>query len=135
MSKNASRHINTDYPDVPIMRVGLKGVCPRCGQGRLFAGMLALRQNCQSCKLDYSFADAGDGPAVFVIMIMGFVTLGLGMMLRSSLELPYWAVALLLVPVLIVGCLWGLRFGKALMIALQFHTNAGEFKATERNLD
>src|SRR5262245_45730672 len=57
---------------VPIMR-GLSGRCPDCGQGRLFDGFLALRPRCEHCGLDYSFADAADGPAVFVILLSGFI--------------------------------------------------------------
>ena len=58
--------------DLPIGR-GLRGRCPRCGEGRLFQGFLDLRPRCEHCGLDYGFADAGDGPAVFVILIGGFI--------------------------------------------------------------
>ena len=34
-------------------------------------GFLDLRPRCEACGLDYGFADAGDGPAVFVILIGG----------------------------------------------------------------
>src|SRR5437764_1489112 len=56
----------------PIMR-GLRSRCPGCGEGRLFQGFLTLRPSCERCGLDYSFADSADGPAVFVIMISGFI--------------------------------------------------------------
>jgi uncharacterized protein (DUF983 family) len=56
----------------PITR-GLRARCPRCGEGRLFQGFLTLRPKCERCGLDYSFADAADGPAVFVIFISGFI--------------------------------------------------------------
>ena len=59
----------TDLPEeLPIGR-GLRGRCPRCGEGRLFQGFLSLRTACDKCGLNYNFADAGDGPAVFVILI------------------------------------------------------------------
>ena len=58
--------------NLPIGR-GLRGRCPRCGEGRLFHGFLSLRPACERCGLDYGFADAGDGPAVFVILIGGFI--------------------------------------------------------------
>jgi len=56
--------------NLPIGR-GLRGRCPGCGQGRLFQGFLTLRPRCESCGLDFGFADAGDGPAIFVILIGG----------------------------------------------------------------
>jgi uncharacterized protein (DUF983 family) len=52
---------------------GLRGRCPQCGEGHLFRGFLTMRPRCESCGLDYSFADAGDGPAIFVILIGGFI--------------------------------------------------------------
>ena len=46
---------------LPIGR-GLRGRCPRCGDGHLFKGFLSLRPKCEHCGLDYGFADSGDGP-------------------------------------------------------------------------
>ena len=57
---------------------GLACKCPRCGKGKLYAGFLSLRPNCEACGLDYAFIDAGDGPAVFIIMIAGAIVVGCG---------------------------------------------------------
>ena len=65
-----------NWPPVEPIAAGLKGRCPRCGEGRLFSGFLTVAPRCSNCGLDYSFADAGDGPAVFVILIIGFVVVG-----------------------------------------------------------
>src|ERR1700682_5146755 len=45
---------------------GLACKCPRCGRGKLYAGFLNLRPNCEACGLDYTFIDTGDGPAIFI---------------------------------------------------------------------
>jgi uncharacterized protein (DUF983 family) len=66
---------NTTTPPNPIL-AGLAGRCPRCGKGRMFSGFITLKPACEACGLDYAFADAGDGPAVFVIMIAGFIVVG-----------------------------------------------------------
>ena len=61
----------TDDPPATVYRAALCGLacrCPRCGKGRLYAGFLTLRPSCESCGLDYAFIDAGDGPAIFIIM-------------------------------------------------------------------
>ena len=55
---------------------GLACKCPRCGKGRLYAGFLNLRPRCEACGLDYAFIDAGDGPAIFIIMIAGAIVVG-----------------------------------------------------------
>ena len=55
---------------------GIAGRCPSCHRGKLFSGYLALALKCNVCGLDYSFADSGDGPAVFVILVTGFLVTG-----------------------------------------------------------
>ena len=63
---------------------GLAGRCPRCREGHLFSGFLALRKQCEKCGLDYAFADAGDGPAVFVILIAGFIVVGAALIVEVA---------------------------------------------------
>ena len=55
---------------------GIACRCPRCGKGKLYAGFIDLRPNCEACGLDYAFIDAGDGPAIFIIMIAGAIVVG-----------------------------------------------------------
>jgi uncharacterized protein (DUF983 family) len=38
------------------------------------SGFLTLRPRCEVCKLDYGFADSGDGPAVFIVA--AFIVVG-----------------------------------------------------------
>ena len=78
------------YPPVSPYRAGIAGRCPRCGRGRLFGGLLAIAPDCEACGLDYSFADAGDGPAVFVIFIAGFLVAGLALATELALRPPIW---------------------------------------------
>ena len=56
----------------PVL-AGLACRCPNCGEGPLFAGFLKVSPRCEACGLDLAKADSGDGPAVFVILIAGFV--------------------------------------------------------------
>ena len=65
---------------------GIAGRCPSCHRGKLFAGYLTLAPKCNVCGLDYSFADAGDGPAVFVILVTGFVVTGLALFTEIALR-------------------------------------------------
>jgi uncharacterized protein (DUF983 family) len=113
----------------PIVR-GLTCRCPRCGEGRLFRGFLTIAPRCDRCGLDYSFADAGDGPAVFVILISGFITVGAALGVEAMYQPPYWVHALLWVPLILVTTLVPLRLVKSLLIALQFHHKAAEGRLT-----
>ncbi len=117
----------SDAPPSPL-RVGLACRCPRCGKGRLFGGLFSLRlaERCESCGLDYRFIDAGDGPAVFAIFILGFLVLGGALIAEFAFGVPIWGHVLLwgiLTPLLALGLL---RFLKATLSALQFRYKARE---------
>ncbi|MDJ0614256.1 MAG: DUF983 domain-containing protein [Rhizobiaceae bacterium] len=121
------------YITPDAFQVGLKGCCPRCGQGRLFQGILKPALRCMACGLDYAFIDSGDGPAVFVILIIGFVITALALALQTSLNPPIWLQVILWTPVIIALSIWGLRFAKGIMISLQFQTKAKEGKLGTEN--
>ena len=123
----------SDQPlSLSIMR-GLRGHCPRCGEGNLFKGFLGLRPACDRCGLDYGFADAGDGPAVFVILIGGFIVVFAAMAVEVAYSPPYWLHAALWVPLILLVTLAPLRPLKGLLIALQFHHKAAPGRLERRN--
>jgi uncharacterized protein (DUF983 family) len=105
---------------------GLACRCPRCGKGSLFRGFLNIAPRCESCGLDYAFADAGDGPAVFVIFIAGFIVVGAVLALQVLYQPPAWLLALILVPLVLMTTVGPLRPMKGLLIALQYHHQAAE---------
>jgi uncharacterized protein (DUF983 family) len=111
--------------NLPIA-AGLRGRCPRCGEGKLFHGFLGLREACDRCGLDYGFADAGDGPAVFVILIGGFIVVFAALITEFVYQPPYWVHALLWLPLILLVTLAPLRPIKGLLIALQYHHKAAE---------
>ena len=105
---------------------GLSCACPRCGRGKLFKGFLTLRPNCEVCGLGYAFADSGDGPAVFIVLIAGFIVVGAALVTEALYQPPFWVHALLWLPLILLVTLGPLRPMKGLMIALQFHHKAAE---------
>ncbi len=118
--------LNAKQPPVSPGTAAVTARCPRCGQGPLFRGPLTLREKCEKCGLDYKFIDTGDGPAVFAIMILGFLVLGGALIVEFKIEPPLWVHILLWgvgTPLLALGLL---RFLKALLIALQFKHKAEE---------
>jgi len=110
---------------------GLTCKCPRCGKGKLFNGFLALRPRCETCGLDYAFVDAGDGPAVFIILIAGFIVVGGALAVEIKYHPPYWVHAVLWLPLILATTLLPLRSMKALLIALQYHHRAAEGRLTD----
>jgi len=112
-------------PPLPILS-GLRCRCPRCGEGRLFAGFLTVAKSCDRCGLDYGFADPADGPAFFVMSGVGIVVIALFTWAEVAWHPPIWAHLLTTFPALIVGCLASLRPVKAWLVASQYFHKAEE---------
>jgi len=109
-----------------ILAVGLRGCCPRCGKGRLFAGFLELAPSCTVCGFDYSATDAADGPAYFVMSMVGLVVVGLALWTEFTYEPPLWLHIAIWFPLTIFLCLSLIRPAKGMMIALQYRHKAQE---------
>ena len=112
------------YPPVSPLFAGLMCRCPRCGKGKLFRGFLDLRERCEVCGLDYSFADSGDGPAVFVALFGGFIVLGAALWTEVVYQPPIWVHMVVFLPLTLIVCLGMLRPLKGVLIALQYRNKA-----------
>jgi uncharacterized protein (DUF983 family) len=109
-----------DFPAISPIRAALGCRCPRCGQGRLFTGLLDVRGACEVCGLDLSGQDAGDGPAVFVILFLGLIVVALAALVEIKFSPPIWIHLVLWTPFIILGAIAMLRPLKAGLIALQY---------------
>ena len=105
---------------------GLAGRCPSCGKGPLFAGFLSLAPSCSACGYDFAKVDSGDGPAVFVIFIAGFVAAFGVLFTEIAFHPPIWVNFVVWLPVAALLCLALLRPLKGLMIAAQIANRASE---------
>ena len=115
-----------EYPEVSPFQAGLRCRCPRCGIGRLFSGFLTVADSCSVCGLDLKAADSGDGPAIFVIFIVGPIVTLLALWVEAAFEPPYWVHMVLWGPTILLGSLALLRPFKATLIALQYRHRAGD---------
>lgn len=98
----------------------------------MFANFLGLKPTCEACGLDYAFADAGDGPAVFVIMFAGFVVVGAALVTEVLYQPPFWVHAALWLPLILITTILPLRLMKGVLIALQYHHKAAEGRLDRR---
>ena len=96
------------------------GRCPDCGEGPLYSGFLKIAPRCDACGFDLAKADAGDGPAVFVIMIAGFIVAFGALFTMVAFRTPVWLTLLIWLPTTLVIVLVLLRPMKGLMLASQF---------------
>ena len=111
---------------VSPLSAGLGRKCPRCGKGDLFEGYLKVAKSCSYCGLDLTKQDSGDGPAVFIILVLGALVVPLVFLVEFRLEPPFWVHVLVWPVVILGGALALLPPGKALLIALQFKNKASE---------
>ena len=105
---------------------GLLGRCPRCGKGALFRSYLKVADACDVCGLDFSNEDSGDGPAVFVMSIVGFIVVPAALALELAVSPPVWLHMLLWLPLATILTLLILPPFKATLFALQWKHNAHE---------
>lgn len=116
------------YPPHSVLSTGLAGKCPRCAQGALFQSFMKPVTRCGSCGLDMSFAEEGDGPAVFAIFILGFMMVGMALYVEYTFRPPFWLHILLWVPTTTILSTMALKLIKGVMIAAQYKTGAREGK-------
>jgi uncharacterized protein (DUF983 family) len=103
----------------------LKGLCPRCGEGRLFVGWIRFAPRCSSCGLSYEEFNVGDGPAAFLILIVGAI-LTVGAVVVDQTFSPRWWVHLVWLPIGLALTVGGLRLAKAWLIAQEYRHRAAE---------
>jgi uncharacterized protein (DUF983 family) len=109
----------------------LRGLCPRCGASGLFAGIVRFAPQCRNCGLDYSQLNVGDGPAAFLIMIVGAIVTIAAITVELKFGPPFWVHILLWVPItgfLVIGLL---RIAKGALFVLEYRNRAREGRLVE----
>lgn len=110
----------------PLWRSALLCRCPRCGLGSIYSAYLKLGPRCTVCELDFGFADAGDGPAVFVILIAGTIIVASAVAVELKFSPPFWVHVVLWGPLTVGLCLALLPMFKALLFAMQYRFRRDE---------
>ncbi len=116
----------TEAGGAPLLPTALLGRCPRCGHGPLFSGLLEIRETCPACGLDLRSHDAGDGPAMAGIFIVGAVAVIAALVVDVKYQPPLWVHALLWPALLLPFSIWVMRLAKAALAALQYRHRRGE---------
>ncbi len=111
------------------MAAALTGACPRCGSRTLFSGWVRFADGCRACGLDFSAFNVGDGPAAFLILIVGALLTAGAITLELVAEPPF-LIHLVWVPLGLAMTLLGLRAGKAFLIGQEYRHEAREGRLT-----
>lgn len=116
----------------PLLQAALKGLCPRCGTHSLYQGIIRFAPSCRICGLDFTAFNVGDGPAAFLILIIGALVTGLAITLELTVGPPWWLHILLWPPVTLALLLACLRVAKAALLALEYRNDAREGRIRDR---
>lgn len=101
--------------------------CPRCGQGKLYRGLLTIVPQCSECGLSFQGHEQGDGPASLSILLIGALVGIFATIVEIKFQPPFWVHAMLWIPFVVVGSILSLRFLKAAMVAMQYRTQKQDF--------
>ncbi len=113
--------------DKNIIKQSIQCGCPKCGTPSVFPHKLTLDviEKCPVCGLDVKSQDSGDGPAVFLIFILGFLLTPLALVLEYYYSIPLWVHAILWTVVSIGLCILTMQPLKAYVMALNYKHRGG----------
>ena len=109
-------HARRDVGFFDARKRGLRRRCPDCGEGRLFAGYLAMRENCDACGYDLEPCRADDAPAYFTIFLVGHIVVPGILMLEQWAQPATWIQLPIWRPVTLIATLTMLPFVKGATI-------------------
>lgn len=96
----------------------------------MFDGWVRFAHKCGSCGLDFDSFNVGDGPAAFLILIVGAVVTVGALVIDGAFAPPWW-VHLVWVPVAAALTIGGLRLAKAWLLAQEYRHRAREGRISE----
>jgi uncharacterized protein (DUF983 family) len=111
---------------INIWESGLLCLCPACGKAPLFDGLITIKAKCPKCGADFASQEAGEGPAVFVILVAGAICVPFILIAQLIFKPPIWLLCLIGLPLTAGVCLGLMRPFKAMLFAMQWHHKAGE---------
>lgn len=121
----------SETPEPEPAEAALKGVCPRCGRGKMFDGWIAFAKTCSNCGFDFTRFNVGDGPAAFLTLGVGALITVLAVTVQLKFAPGILIHALLWIPLTTVLVVLCLRFAKGLLLALEYRNRAAEGKLKE----
>ncbi len=97
----------------------------------MFDGWIRFAEKCRACGLDFSSFNVGDGPAAFLILIIGAI-LVVAALIVDGLWAPLWWVHLVWIPVGVGLTILGLRLAKALLLTQEYRQRAREGRIADQ---
>ena len=104
----------------PALIHAVRGRCPACGQGRMFAAFLKPAAACGSCGQAWDRHQADDFPAYLVILLLGHLLVPLMIEVNGALSIPLGVQAALWPCLALVLATLLIQPAKAAVIAFQW---------------
>jgi uncharacterized protein (DUF983 family) len=117
--------------EISPVQGALQGLCPRCKSKTLFAGRVRFADRCRACGLDFASFNVGDGPAAFLILIIGAILVASALLVDGAFSPPWW-VHLVWIPIGFALTIGGLRIAKALLITQEYVHRAREGRIIDK---
>jgi uncharacterized protein (DUF983 family) len=108
-----------------------RGLCPRCGAAGLFDGIIKFSPKCSTCGLNYNQFNVGDGPAAFLIMIVGAIVIIAAIIVELKFAPPFWVHIILWIPISTILVIGLLRVAKGALLVLEYRNRAREGRLSE----
>jgi len=102
------------------LKRGLRGRCPRCGEGKLFRAFLKVDNNCSVCGLDFTPHRADDLPAYLVIIIVGHIVVPVVLLIETNYAPAIWLQMSIYLPLTFISSLLLLQPVKGAVVGFQW---------------
>jgi uncharacterized protein (DUF983 family) len=111
----------TARPVWPAMKRGMRGLCPACGQGKIFYAYLKVNDLCPACGEELFHQRADDMPPYVTMVIVGHIVVS-GVIAGQELfpNLPDWPQMVFWPIIGLLLSLWLLPIVKGALIAYQW---------------
>lgn len=106
---------------------GMRGLCPACGQGRIFRALLKVNDECPSCGEALHHHRADDFPAYINIVIVGHIVVPLVLAVETAYAPAYWVHAALWLPLTLILAFAMMHPIKGAVVAWQWATRMHGF--------
>jgi uncharacterized protein (DUF983 family) len=102
------------------LKRGLRGRCPRCGEGKLFRAFLKVDDHCSACGQDFTPHRADDLPAYLVIVIVGHIVVPMALSIETNFAPPVWLQLSIYLPLTLILSLLLLQPVKGAVVGIQW---------------
>lgn len=121
-------HDDAARPLRPALALALRGRCPACGEGRMFARFLKASGACRHCGQAWDTSRADDFPAYIVILLLGHLLVPLMIEVNAVLDIPLGVQAALWPGLAILLALAMIQPAKAAVITFQWSRRMDGFR-------